>query len=90
MPGSSALYKQVGGCEVSHIPDGYMVHQAEPEKVHYLNPTAAIVYELCDGAQSVAAIADYLQSNFSLPASPLAEVQDCIASLLAEGLIAPC
>ncbi len=90
MSSSAAFYKQVGGCEVSHIPDGYMVHQAEPEKVHYLNPTAAIVYELCDGAQSVTAIANFLQSNFSLPEPPVAEVQDCIASLLVEGLIAPC
>jgi hypothetical protein len=89
-PDSHATYVQTKGCEVSHMPDGFVVYHVETEKVHYLNPSAAIIYELCDSHQTVAAIGAYLQSTFSLPEPPLKEAQDCIDSFLTEGLVEPC
>lgn len=87
---NDARFRRTAGCEVSHMPDGYVIYQAEAEKVHYLNPTAAIVYELCETSQSAAAIAAFLQANFSLDEPPLAEVRACIENLVGEGLIEPC
>jgi hypothetical protein len=83
-------YVQTPGCEVSHVPDGFVIYQANRDKVHYLNPTAAMVYELCGTTLTVPDIAAYLGNAFSLSEPPLAEVRDCIDSLVREGLIEPC
>ncbi len=29
--------------------DGYVIYHAVEDMAHYLNPTAAVVFELCDG-----------------------------------------
>ena len=60
------------------------------EKVHYLNPTAGGVYELCDGATSALAIGDFLKTAYELDAAPLDMVRDCLISLLDQGLVRPC
>jgi len=83
-------YAQTPGCEVSHMPDGFVVYQVAKEKVHYLNPSAAMIYELCGTKLTVAGIAIYLQKAFALPEPPLSEVTDCIGALVTEGLIEPC
>jgi hypothetical protein len=87
---SDATYAQTPGCEVSHMPDGFVVYQVKEEKVHYLNPTAAMIYELCGTRLTVAGIAAYLQKSFSLPEPPMAEVVDCIDTLVAQRLIELC
>jgi hypothetical protein len=83
-------YVQIAGCEVSHVPDGFVVYQAKRDKVHYLNSTAAIVYELCGTKLTISGIAAYLGNVFSLSEPPLMEVRNCIDSLVREGLIEPC
>ncbi len=83
-------YAQAAGCEVSHMPDGFVVYQAATEKVHYLNPTAAMIYELCGTKLTVADIVAYVQKTFALPEPPQSEVAECIGSLVAEGLIEQC
>ena len=87
---SDAIYAQTPGCEVSHMPDGFVVYQVKDEKVHYLNPTAAMIYELCGTRLTVADIAAHLQKAFSLPEPPVTEVVDCIDSLVTQGLIELC
>lgn len=87
---TEAHYSQTSGCEVSVMPDGLVIYQIEHEKVHYLNPTASIIYELCEGKRSLESIAAYLKEAFSLPVLPLAEVEGCIQQLVAERLIQPC
>ena len=39
------------GLDVNEVPDGYVIYQTDADRVHYLNKTAAIVFELCDGAR---------------------------------------
>ena len=39
------------GLDVNEVPDGYVIYQTAADRVHYLNKTAAIVFELCDGAR---------------------------------------
>ena len=87
---ANATYARTPGCEVSQMPDGFVVYQVEEEKVHYLNPTAAMVYELCGTKLNVSGIAAYLQRAFSLPEPPLKEVTDCIDTLIKQGLIESC
>jgi hypothetical protein len=83
-------YAQTPGCEVSHMPDGFVVYQVDKENVHYLNPSAAMIYELCGMKLTVRGIAVYLQNAFALPEPPLSEVIDCIDALVTQGLVEPC
>ena len=83
-------YCRSGNLEVNELPDGYMVTVAQTGRIHYLNPVAAIVFELCDGSQPVESITQLLKREFSLDEAPVAQVESCLSTLLSEGLIAPC
>jgi hypothetical protein len=78
------------GLEITPTPDGCVVYDAAREKVHYLNPTAAVVYELCDGARSPRAICAFLAQAYGLDRQPVEATGDCLKTLIAEGLVRPC
>lgn len=80
-------YRRKSGDEVVPVPDGYVVYDDVRGMVHYLNPTAAIVLELCDLCATEAAIAGRIQAMFELSAPPDAEVDICLARLLEQDLI---
>jgi hypothetical protein len=73
--------------EISQVTDGYIVYQPARDRVHYLNQTAAFVFEMCDGSQTVQQLAKIIQMAWELSHPPLEEVADCLASLRSEGLI---
>jgi coenzyme PQQ synthesis protein D (PqqD) len=84
------FYRKIAGLDQSEVNDGYIIYDAARDRVHFLNPTGAIVLELCDGQRSAADMARFLAASFGLAAPPDAAVRDCLATLLAEGLIEPC
>jgi hypothetical protein len=64
-----------------HIVDGQcVVYDTNADRVHYLNPTAALVLELCDGSRSLEDIAALVQEAYALPIAPLDEVSRCLRS----------
>jgi hypothetical protein len=64
-----------------HIVDGQcVVFDTGADRVHYLNPTAALVLELCDGSRSIQQIAGFVQEAYALPESPIDEVTRCLRS----------
>jgi hypothetical protein len=83
-------YKRIEGFDWKDVPDGYVVYDEGRETVHFLNLTAAAVLELCDGRRDLEAIAALLKEMFDLPSSPRADVETCLASLVSQGLVAPC
>lgn len=83
-------YKKIEGLDQNEVPDGYVIYDEASEKVHFLNPTAAAVLELCDGECDLDSIAAVLQDAFDLPVSPKTDVAACLESLLAQGLVKPC
>ncbi len=85
-----AKYIRAEGLEVNRMPDGYVVYQPERDKVHYLNPSAAMIFELCGEASDIAAITAYLQEAFALSTPPDGEVRACLDELVAEKIILPC
>jgi hypothetical protein len=89
MAEESDIFIRTEGHEVKEVPDGYVVYQTERERVHFLNPTAVIVYELCDGAHNVERISSFIAGAYELAAPPVEEVSACIASLLQEELVRP-
>ncbi len=78
------------GLEVTLAPDGDVIYDAAREMVHLLNPTAGVVYELCDGANSARAIGAFLKTAYDLEAEPVDFVRDCLISLVDKGLVRPC
>ena len=83
----SELLAQAHGLEVHQVPDGYIVYQGERERVHYLNKTAAIIFEFCDGAHGPDDIVARVATAFELGPSAYTELRAGLDSLAKEGLI---
>jgi PqqD family protein of HPr-rel-A system len=81
------LYRRIDGFECNEVPDGYVIYDHTLGQVHFLNLTAVVVLELCDGQTSVETITKIFQDSFALPASPRADIEACLASLVSRGLI---
>ena len=64
--------------EVTESDDGLVVFDPATEFVHHLNPTAAVIFDLCDGSRDVEAIASILAAAFDLDQLP---TQDTLAGL---------
>lgn len=83
----TAKPRRANGVDLEQIAEGFMAHQPDRERVHYLNHTAAIVLELCDGETTEEAIVQTLQELYELRDAPRAEVFACLEHLRREQLI---
>ena len=79
---------RAGGLEPHEVDDGLVVYHADSDRVHYLNPTASVVFELCTGEHTEAEIEELVGAAWDLPEPPRAEVQACLAQLRDEGVVA--
>lgn len=79
--------RRAAGIEVAEFSDGLMVRQPAG-RLHQLNNTASIVFELCDGRRTVAEIAGTLAGAFALSDPPLGETLACVADLRRAGVLA--
>ena len=75
------------GLDVHEVEDGFVVFDASTDRVHYLNPTATVVFSLCDGTRTAGEVAELVQSAWELDAPPVDEVVACIAQLRDEGVL---
>ena len=75
------------GLEITETDDGLEVLQPDGGRRHELNLTAALVFELCSGERSVAAIVAVVQDAFELAEPPTAEVLACLDQLRREGVV---
>ena len=67
--------------------EGFVVHDASRETVHYLNQTAAIVLSLCDGERSIDEIGELIQGQFGLDEPPRDDVSEMLKKLEEQGLL---
>jgi hypothetical protein len=79
--------KRVDGLEAHEVDDGLVVYQASTDRVHYFNPTASVVFELCTGEHTQEEIESLVGAGWDLPEPPREEVQRCLAQLRAEGVV---
>ena len=75
------------GIEIREAPDGIVVYDAGRDRIHYLNPTAALLLESCDGGIPAVDLPAMLAAAFTLESPPAVEVETCLARLLDEGLL---
>jgi hypothetical protein len=73
--------------EINQVEDGYVIYQADQDRVHYLNKSAVLVLESCTGKNTLDEIEQILQEAFDLPEAPQKAVAECLDSLYKEGLI---
>lgn len=83
----SDLPVQASNLDTTEVDDGLVVFEPVSRRVHHLNVTATLVFELCTGDNDVAAISQLVQTAFGLPETPAVEVEGMIEKLRAEGLI---
>ncbi|MGH8799867.1 MAG: PqqD family protein [Casimicrobiaceae bacterium] len=79
--------RQAPGIEIREAPDGLVVYDAGRDRLHYLNPSAALLLENCDGSLRAGELPDLLATAFALDAPPAGEVEQCLDRLFAEGLL---
>ena len=79
--------QRVDGLEPYEVDDGLVVYHAAHDRVHYLNSTAAIVFELCNGQHTKAQIAELVRAAWALDDPPYDEIEACLNQLRAEGVI---
>jgi hypothetical protein len=75
------------GIEIREAPDGLVVYDASRDRLHYLNPTAALLLESCDGTLPAVELPALLAAAFDLAAPPTGEVETCLTTLLDQGLL---
>jgi hypothetical protein len=75
------------GMDINKVDDGDIVYQPERDRVHYLNHTAVLLLELCDGKTRAGELAGLLQAAYHLSEPPTTEVSECLRQLFDEGLL---
>ena len=73
--------------QINRLEDGCVVYQPEQDRVHFLNQTAAMVLELCDGHHDCHAIEVQVAEHLGLHAPDRKVSGDILQRFLAEGLI---
>jgi hypothetical protein len=84
---SSERPQMAEGLEINEVDDGLILYQESIERVHHLNPTASVVFQLCDGSRDAVAIAAAVGKLFGLEDVPHEEVESCLSRFVREGLV---
>ena len=83
----NACLRTAPGVEINQLEDGYVVYDPTKDRVHYLNPTAALILELCNGQVPTRDLPTLVQNAYNLTDPPHGEVNQCLQKLCEEGLI---
>ena len=89
-PTTAALrFEAMSGMQLIEIKDGLVIYQQEPQRIHRLNRTAAVIYLLCDGSRVVDDITDEVHLVFNTENKSHQAVINCLHQLTEMGLIRP-
>ena len=73
--------------ELSPVTDGFVVSRPGNDRIHFLNPTAALILESCAGTLQARELPDLVAAAFDLSNPPVDEVEACLDLLMEEGLV---
>ena len=82
-----ARLQRATGLEINEVTDGFLVYQRDRDRLHFLNATATLVLESCDGTLSARELPPLVAAAFELDTSPVDDVAACLTALLREGLL---
>jgi hypothetical protein len=78
---------QAPGLEIIEEDEGLVVYNPSTDRVHYFNHTAAFVFMLFNGRNTVPEMAQMLKDAFGLENAPDEEVHSIVSRALDEQLI---
>lgn len=73
--------------DINETDDGLIIYQESTDRVHHLNPTAAVIFQLCDGDHDLEGIAEAVGETFGLTEPPEAETKACLSDLVRAQLV---
>ncbi|HYB31739.1 MAG TPA: PqqD family protein [Solirubrobacteraceae bacterium] len=73
--------------EVNEAEDGLVVYDPATDMVHHLNPSAALIFDLCDGSRDPESIARVVGEVFGIQPPPLEETHAGLHELAGQRLI---
>jgi Coenzyme PQQ synthesis protein D (PqqD) len=73
--------------EVNEAEDGLVVYDPASDMVHHLNPSAALIFDLCDGSRDPESIARVVGEVFDIQPPPLQETLAGLRELAGQRLI---
>jgi len=73
--------------EINEATDGVLVYQRDRDRLHLLNPTAALLLESCDGTLRADELPELVATAFGMDEQPVDDVATCLMTLLREGLL---
>jgi hypothetical protein len=79
--------KRVNGLDISAAEEGCIISRAGCDRIYFVNPSAALILELCTGESSVEQIADLVKGAYHLPQAPVEDTRAVLKQLEAEGLL---
>jgi hypothetical protein len=47
--------------------DEFLIYSAEHKEIHVINPTAQLIWNMCDGEHSISDIEEQIRVHFSIP-----------------------
>lgn len=80
-------YARAAGLEVHETDDGLIVFNPATDRVHHLNYTAGVLFELCQDARDAAELAGMMVELYALEEAPGETVETGLRQLVAEGLL---
>ena len=87
MGGASSRYTHVAGLEIYETDDGFILFHPATDRVHHLNPTASVVFELCNGSTEIAELPRLVADLFSLAEPPHEAVATVLQELVTQGVL---
>jgi len=79
--------KQDADIRIFEADDGCVVYHRQKDRVHFLNHTAVLLLELCNGRHSIPEMITSLAQSYGLDAPPEKEIREVIDKFAQEGLI---
>lgn len=79
--------RQSADLEKNDVTDGWIVRRRGVAEIHYLNATAALVLEMCDGSIAARELPGLVAVLFDLSDPPTADVEACLTQLTEAGLL---
>jgi hypothetical protein len=83
----SATLSRASNLDIHEVPDGYIVYDNARDRVHYLNNTAAIIFEFSGNKLEPDDVVRRVAKAFDLGPSAHAEIRAALDLLLKEGLV---
>jgi len=80
-------YARAQNLDVHETEDGLIVFDPATDRVHHLNYSAGILFELCQGTHGAGELTEMLQALYEMDAPPAEDVATGLRELVAKGVL---